>query len=122
MSIFEKRVLIFKEIDPEKEEETGNTVIQVIVSCKKQSIVSEKTEIFNENIEENIPEEFRGRFKLISKPARPVSNISRNKYNNRGVWEFIVEPENIKENEKKEKPKTTRTRRKTKNINSTSQE
>ncbi len=49
--------------------------------------------IFEEDIFDFIPEEMRGRVKLISKPDRVVSNMSnKQKFSNEGTWKFAIMP------------------------------
>lgn len=82
--------------------------IIITVSGKKRRFITEERCVFKENISSLIPEEYKNKINLLSKPNKYIANFESKKYSISGEWVY-----EIKQEEKKQtKTQTTRRTRK----------
>lgn len=91
---------------------TESERIVIEISYKKRQFSSDPKFVFEEDIWDYIPDEYKGKVKLISSPRKPVSNIGREKYTQLGIWEFKIMNESKQKTQDTNKKRRTTTRRK----------
>ena len=105
-----------KEINFIKEE----SKLVITVSIQKRTYINQQRIIFEENIIDSIPEQYREVAILIAKPSFKISNFTRNNHKQSGTWIFKInqEKEKIKNETKtvanstrRRKPRTNRTKK-----------
>lgn len=102
----------FKEIVSVDE---GQNQLIITVSCNKRILAKEPKEVYRNNIENLIPENLKGRVKLLSSPSKKVSNLDFEDHENSGTWVFQIIDQNTTNFRKTRatKTKTTSPRRRT---------
>lgn len=91
-------------------EDTKTIKIKVKIEMRQTAYDEKKT--YKANPERLIPEKFKNRVKLKSKPNYTISNQDLLQHSNSGEWIYeIIESEQKKKNQATRKPRT-RTRRK----------
>lgn len=83
--------------------------IKITVSCKERKLAVEEKIIWEKSINELVPEDYKNKVKLISKPSNTISNLNLSEHSNTGSWIF-----SILEEKKSNQPTRRKTRRRTK--------
>lgn len=84
---------------------SDNDTLTITVSCKLRRFAYDQKEIFEEDIENFIPEQLKGKVILVESPSKKISNINSNSYTNVGVWKFQIQ----KPKQEQKKQQRTRT-------------
>ena len=81
-------------------------VLTITIDCGKKKYAIDEDYIFEEEIGQHIPDEYRGKVTGISSPRKYVSNQDYFDHDSVGVWKFLVA-----EDKPQKQTKTTRTTR-----------
>ena len=102
---------MFKKEIKLKEEEKK---LYITVSIEKRTYINQKRLTFEEDILKIIPEQYKEKVTMVSKPNYKISNFTRNNHQQSGTWIFEIKTENEEiKNEKPAKPTANTRRRKT---------
>ena len=96
MSIFKETVSV---------DENKNQVT-ITVSCSKRILANESKEVYKKNVERLIPDNLKGKVKLLSSPSKKVSNLHLDDHHNVGTWVYQINQNTTEP----PKPSTTKTR------------
>ena len=85
-----------------------NKTIKIVISCDSKRYAVDEDFIFCEDVESLIPNEYKGKVKLLEAPGKFISNLNYIDHATEGCWVY-----QIKEDIKKTTPRkqTTRTRK-----------
>lgn len=87
--------------------------IKITISCDKRKLAVEEKAIWKGVVNDLIPDDYKDKVRLISKPSATISNLDLLQHSNTGSWVYsIIEEESSPEQPKR--PSRRRSRRKTK--------
>ncbi len=87
----------------EEKVEVVDNLIKITVTCEYRKTVYDEKKRYGKDISDLIPEKFKNRVSLVSKPHKTISNIKDSNNTNTGTWIFEIKPATVIQKENKTK-------------------